>query len=109
MAFFLKVFGIRNRHRACGLTNDGFPDKSISEVDPAVHAASKALVTARCTREEIGLLMVVSSTAPSSLSKFWSEIAHALQLGETASVMQLSQACAGFLSALAYCRRSFPW
>ena len=66
----------------CGITKDGFPDKSISEVDPAVHAASKALVTARCTREEIGLLMVVSGTAPSSLSKFWSEIAHALQLGE---------------------------
>ena len=94
------VLGVRKRLMACRFTEDGFPDKNISEVDLVIQAASKALVEAKCTREEIGLLIVVSGIAPSSLSKFGSEVAHALQLGETASVMQLSQACAGFLSAL---------
>jgi 3-oxoacyl-[acyl-carrier-protein] synthase III len=95
-----KVFGVRKRLMTCKFTDEGFPDREVSEEEIAFKAASKALAVAECLPEEIGLLVVVSGTASSELSKFASTLAYKLHCNADTSVIQLSQACSGFLSAV---------
>lgn len=94
------VFGTSKRYFQTLFTEDGYPIAQVDEVDLAVHAATKALASANCGTGDVALLVYISGTAPASLSKSASRLHNALSLSKSTGFMQLSEACAGFASAV---------
>ncbi|MFI1015071.1 beta-ketoacyl-ACP synthase III [Streptomyces sp. NPDC020965] len=83
--------GIRTRHRAAD-------DEPVDEL--AAHAGAKALAAAGLTPEDIGLVLVATSTAIDRSPNTAARVA--ARLGMTSpAVMDLNVVCAGFTHALA--------
>ena len=89
--------GIRSRHYAA-------PDQALSDL--ARPAGAAALAAAGASADEVGLLLLATSTPDHTLPPTAPLVAH--QLGLKAGAVDLAGACSGFLYALAlgsgYCR-----
>ncbi|MEO3974607.1 beta-ketoacyl-ACP synthase III [Streptomyces sp. CAU 1734] len=83
--------GIRTRHRAAD-------DEPVDEL--AAHAGAKALAAAGLTPQDIGLVLVATSTAIDRSPNTAARVAARLGM-ESPAVMDLNVVCAGFTHALA--------
>lgn len=83
--------GIEKRHRAAD-------DEPVDEL--AAHAAAKAIAAAGLTPQDIGLVLVATSTAIDRSPNMAARVAARLGM-ESPAVMDLNVVCAGFTHALA--------